>query len=78
MRQLWGELEDAGADVVKEATDVVAVDHVGVWGSNPPRLKPKITKEARRLPKARPPKGGEGADAGAADMGTWKTHTKME
>ena len=46
MRQLWGEVEDAEADVVEEAADIVAVDDVGAWGSNPPRLKPTITKEA--------------------------------
>ena len=27
-------------------------------------------------PQGARPQGGEGADAGAADMGTWKTHTK--
>ena len=58
MRQLWGEAEDADADVVEEAADVVAVDNVRAWGSNPPRLKPKITKETRRLPQARPLQGG--------------------
>ena len=78
MRQLWREVEGAAADVTEEAADAVAVDDVEAWGFNPPHLKTTITKEARRLPQARPPRGGEGTDAEAADMGTWKTHTKME
>ena len=78
MRQPWGETEGEDADVVEEDADVVAVDDVGTWVSNPPLLKPTITKEAQRLPKARPPKGGDGADTGAADMGTRRTHTKNQ
>ena len=58
MRQLWGEAEDEDADVVEEATDVVAVDDVEAWSSNQPFLKPTITKEAQRLRKAHLPKGG--------------------
>ena len=46
MRQPWGETEDEDAAVVEEAADVVAVDDVGAWVSNPPLLKPTITKEA--------------------------------
>ena len=78
MRQLWGEVEGADTEVVEEAAYVDAVDDVEAWGSNPPHLKTTITKEARRLPQAHPPKGWEGADAEAADMGAWKIHTKNE
>ena len=58
MRQSWGETEDEDADVVEEAADVVVVDNVEAWVSKPPLLKPTITQEAQRLPKAHPPQGG--------------------
>ena len=76
MRQLWGEAEAADADVVEEAADVVAMDDVGAWGSNPPRLKPTITKEARRLPKARAPKGGERGGRGGGGYGNMENSYK--
>ena len=76
MRQLWGEAEDADADVVEEAADVVAVDDVGAWVSNPPLLKPTITKEAQRLPKARPPPRGGRDGRGGGGYGNMENPYK--
>ena len=76
MRQLWGEAEDADADVVREAVDVVAVDDVGAWVFNPSRLKPIITKEVRWLPKARAPKGGGRGGRGGGGYGNMENPYK--
>ena len=60
MLQLWGEAEVADADADAEAAAVVAVEDVEVWDSNQPHPKTTITKETRRHPQTRPPKGGKG------------------
>ena len=66
----------ADVDAVAEDTNVAAVDDVEAWDSDQPRLQTTITKEGRRHPQARPPKGGGRGGRGGGGYGNMENPYK--